>query len=311
MGNTEKKIGGVEHVPGLKHHKFMIEGGPISIYEAGKTDAPKVVMLHGAMYDEARFIWDQMFPYLSKYYNVFAVDTPRHGKSRPWSGTIDHSRLMNIFNSAFNHLNLNRFSMIGLSMGGGLCIEYASLNPDAVASMVLFEPGGLGDKLDKQFLTWLYVQTPGMLRYLNKKYVKADSTFMRKLLESLYVGGTKPTDPDRLLSILHDEIEGKYDNGENDMDDWQINLLGAFKLKWSLLDRIPLIKCPTLWLRGVESALVKQYEMERAVKLAKESGMAAELKLIPNAGHLLPLEQPEKANTAVKMFLDKTTGNRI
>lgn len=50
---------------------------------------------------------------------------------------------------------------------------------------------------------------------------------------------------------------------------------------------------------------MKQHEMERAVKLAASSGTEAELKIIPNAGHILPLERPEQANAAVKAFLDK------
>jgi pimeloyl-ACP methyl ester carboxylesterase len=67
-------------------------------------------------------------------------------------------------------------------------------------------------------------------------------------------------------------------------------------------------KMPNLWLRGADSVLVKQHEMKRALKLAAESGIAAELKLIPSAGHLLPLERPEQANLIAKEFLYKTTG---
>ncbi len=304
---TGETIAGIESVPGLKHHVFNICGGTMSIYEAGDKERPKVVMLHGAMYDEARFIWDQMFPFLSRYYNVFALDTPRHGKSRPWAGNMDHTRLMDILHHTFGKLELEHFSLIGLSMGGGLSIEYASLYPDRVKSMVLFEPGGLGNKIDLQFITWLYVKTPGMLRILSRKYMKMDDAGIKKLLESLYVGGSKPTDPDRLVAILRDEVKGKYKYGEKDMDDWQLNLIGPFRLKRNLLDKIPLLKCSTLWLRGADSVLVKQHEMERAVKLAIDSGTKAELKLIQNAGHLLPLERPEQANSVVKEFLDKTT----
>ena len=80
--------------------------------------------------------------------------------------------------------------------------------------------------------------------------MKKDNAAIRKILDSIFVGGSKPTDPDRLVSILKDEIKGKHDNRENDMDDWQLNGIGPFRLKWNILDRIPLIKCPTLWLRG-------------------------------------------------------------
>ncbi len=305
---TKEIIAGIENVCGLRHHVFNICGGTMSIYEAGDKERPTVVMLHGAMYDEARFIWDQMFPFLSRYYHLFALDTPRHGKSRPWEGNMDHIRLMDILHHTFCQLELERFSLVGLSMGGGLSIEYASLYPDRVRSMILFEPGGLGNKVNLQFIIWLYIKTPGMLRMLSRKYSKMDYPGMRKMLESLYVGSSKPTDPDRLVSILRDEVKSKYKYGEKDMDDWQLNSIGPFKLKWNLLDKIPLLKCPTLWLRGADSVLVKQYEMERAIKLATDSGTEAELKLIQNAGHLLPLERPEQANPIVKEFLDKTTG---
>ena len=181
-------------------------------------------------------------------------------------------------------------------------------HPQRVQSMVLFEPGGLGEKLDAQFFTWLYIKTPGMLRILSKNYIKKDRPAIRKLLNTIYVGGSKPTDPDRLVSILMDEIKGKFDCRENDMDDWQLHgVIGPFRLHWNLLDQIPRLCCPTLWLRGAESTLVKQSEMERAVRLVSESGQAAELRVILHAGHILPLEQPGIVNPMVSEFLTQTS----
>ena len=306
--NSIPVSGGVEGTAGLKHHLLVVCGGPVSVYEAGDAEKPAVVLLHGAMYDEARFIWDQLFPFLTEDFHVFAVDTPRHGKSRPWEGALNQAKLLEILDGAFNALQLDRFSLVGLSMGGGLAIGYAAQHPQRVQSMVLFEPGGLGEKLDAQFFTWLYIKTPGMLRLLSKNYVKKDRAAVQKLLYTIYVGGSTPTDPDRLVSILMDEIKGKYDCRENDMDDWQLDgVIGPFRLYWNLLDQIPKICCPTLWLRGAESTLVKQSEMERAVQLASESGQPAELRVIPHAGHILPLEQPEVVNPMVRDFLVQTT----
>lgn len=213
-----------------------------------------------------------------------------------------------ILDNAFDQLGLESFSLIGLSMGGGLSIGYGALHPDKVRSMILFEPGGLGEKVDFELITWLYIKMPGMLKRFNRKYVKKDNAEIEKLLNSIYVGGSKPTDPERLVSILKDEVKGKFDQGENDMDDWQLNGIGPFRLKWNLFDSIRQIKCPTLWLRGADSTLVKQDEMEHAVSLAGANGSEAELLVIPNAGHILPLERPEQANAVVKVFLEKTVG---
>ncbi|MEG3070145.1 MAG: hypothetical protein RQM92_04280 [Candidatus Syntrophopropionicum ammoniitolerans] len=79
----ENYSAGVEHVPGLQHHIFDVCDGTMSVYEAGQKDRPVVVMLHGAMFDQVRFSWDQLFPFLSRYYHLFAPDIPRHGDPGP------------------------------------------------------------------------------------------------------------------------------------------------------------------------------------------------------------------------------------
>ena len=298
---------GVEGTKGLTHRVLTVCGGPVSAYEAGSKQNPAVVLLHGAMYDEARFSWDQLFPALSERYHVLAIDTPRHGHSRPWSGELGRTKLLEILEETFRQLELTKFSIVGLSMGGGLAIEYAAKHAEQVVSMALFEPGGLGETVTGQLFTYCYIHTPGMLRLLSKRYVKMSRPQIEKTLRSLYTGSSSPIDPERLITILQDEIRGKFESGENDMDDWQLSGIGAFKLKWNLLGTIPQIQCPTLWLRGENSVLVKQCEMERAVLLARQGGCEASLSTYPNAGHMLPLEQPEQANRAVLEFLTRTT----
>lgn len=293
---------GLEGTPGLTKRLLSVYDGTICVYEAGQEHTEQIVLLHGAMYDESRLIWDAMFPALAARYHVYAVDTPRHGGSRPWSGMLDRARLMAIFEQVFAQLGLKRFSIVGLSMGGGLAIEYASVHQDQVKSMALFEPGGLGERVDLQWLTWLYIKTPGMLRLLSRQYVRYSDEKLEKLLSSIFTKGTMPKDLSRLSAVLKDEIRGKFTYDEQDMDDWQISAIGPVHLAWNLLEETGRIHCPTLWLRGAESKLVKQAEMERAVALLQETGARTELVVVANAGHMLPLEQPEQAIRAVLDF---------
>ncbi|MDO5082817.1 MAG: alpha/beta hydrolase [Arachnia propionica] len=123
-----------------------------------------------------------------------------------------------------------------------------------------------------------------------------------RTLASFFTRGTTPTAPERLAQILKEEIDGKGRYAEADLDDWQVDAIGALRLSWNLLDEIPALRCPTLWLRGAESTLVSQEEMAHAISLLTD----AELRVIPNAGHLLPLEQPDAAARAVLEFLDRT-----
>lgn len=306
----ESLYGGIEGTAGVQKRMLTVLGGPICVYEAGASDRPAVVLLHGAMYDESRFIWDSLFPALSERFHVFALDTPRHGGSRPWEGELDRARLLEILKATIEQLGLHNFCIVGLSMGGGLAIEYAAQHQSQVCAMALFEPGGLGDHVDWQLFTWLYLKTPGMLHLLSRLYVKYDLSAVEKLMNTIFTKGTKPSNPDRLARILKDEINGKYTYHERDMDDWQIGAIRPFSLRWNLLHTVENISCPTLWLRGAESKLVKQSEMERAVQLSRKQGASAELILVPTAGHILPLEQPERANAEVLKFLEGATKKR-
>ncbi|WP_052466014.1 alpha/beta fold hydrolase [Mobilicoccus massiliensis] len=292
---------GVEATPGVEHRVIRVDGNPVSVYSAGAPSHPSVVLLHGAMYDEARFVWDQVFFELAGSYRVHAIDAPRHGRSRPWPGHLGNDRLLGILEQTFLALGLERFNLVGLLMGGGLSIGYAARHPEQVISAALFEPGGLGDKLDRHVLTWLWIRTPGTRRLLNRWLVRKRRPALMKTLRSLYVGGSRPTAPDRLVGILKDEVDGKARFHESDLDDWQTDAVGPLRLTWNLLDQIPALACPTLWLRGADSVMVKQHEMERAVSLA---GVDANLVVIPGAGHLLPLERPHEVRQALLAFLD-------
>ena len=125
--------GGVEGTHGVQKHLHSVLGGTICVYEAGDPSLQKIVMLHGAMYDESRFIWDALFPALSERYHVFAVDTPRHGGSRPWAGLLDRAKLMEILAETLAQLKLTRFSFVGLSMGGAQACYIGLNNADTFA----------------------------------------------------------------------------------------------------------------------------------------------------------------------------------
>lgn len=298
---------GVTGTPGVEHRTLATQGHPLSYYVAGSDDAPPVVLLHGAMFDEARFIWDQLFPVLSTRFRVHAIDTPRHGSSRPWPGHLGHDQLVTVLDAAVRQLGLDRFFLVGLSMGGGLALGFAARFPARVRAMVLFEPGGLGTRLPRQFLTWAYTRAPGLGRAATRYLHRQDPRRLRRTLDSLYVGGSTPTDPDRVLRILRDEIDGKHRFRERDLDDWQRDAIGPWRQTWTVLDAVAEVTCPTLWLRGADSTLVTQDEMERAVSLARAAGSAATLRVVPGAGHMLPLERPALANAAVLEFLERQT----
>ena len=62
--------------------------------------------------------------------------------------------------------------------------------------MVLFEPGGLGEKLDYGFITWLYIKFPGMLRMLaTADYIKKDTAALEKVMRVHFRGRLRADGP--------------------------------------------------------------------------------------------------------------------
>ncbi len=98
----------------LKHHMLEMDDGPVPVYETGDQNLPPVLLLHGAIYDEARLTWYHLAPFLSKYRRVLALDFPRHGQSRPWTGLLDQDVLMKVVEEIIRHFDLPPLLLIGL-----------------------------------------------------------------------------------------------------------------------------------------------------------------------------------------------------
>jgi len=282
-----------------KKHMLAMDGGPVCVYEAGDESLPPVLLLHGAMYDEARFIWHHLAPALAATRHVLAVDFPRHGQSRPWVGKLGQDTLVEVVHEVIGHFSLPPLPLIGLSMGGSVAIGYALKYPEQVSGGVFMNPGGLGEKVTRQLSSWLFTKTPGALKALTKYYARLAPEKMRQSVVRMLETREESPDIDDLTAVLCEEARRKKQYDELPMDDWQLEALAPFRLKLNFLPELHRMKCPALWLRGVNDPLVGQAVMEEAARLTNGS-----LRIVENAGHVLPLEQPEAVFQIVSEFIE-------
>jgi pimeloyl-ACP methyl ester carboxylesterase len=282
-----------------RHQVIRLEGGPVAVHEAGAESAPPVLLLHGAMYDESRFIWRHLVPALKPWRRVVAIDFPRHGGSRPWSGNVGSDCLTAVVEAVVEQLGLPPLPIVGLSMGGAVAILYGLRHPDRVTAGVFLGPGGLGDRVANQFLSWLFVKTPGALWSLSWYYGRQTKDQMKRLVCQMVEGQLDDAEMDELTEVLCEEAKLKHTNRERAMDDWQLEGLAPFRLRFNLLPELHRLSFPTLWLRGQNDPLVGQAVMEQAASLAP----CGTLRVVEHAGHLLPLDQPEEVNRLITEFL--------
>ena len=101
-----------------------------------------VVLLHGLA--DTCHDWDEIIPGLaSAGYSTFAADLPGHGKSPHATDPSEYTinTVMSVIEAWIDLLKLDLpMVMIGHSLGGYLCLEYAIRHPQACDQMILIAP---------------------------------------------------------------------------------------------------------------------------------------------------------------------------
>jgi pimeloyl-[acyl-carrier protein] methyl ester esterase len=88
-----------------------------------------LVLLHGwAMHSG---VWRNFAQQLAQYRQVICMDLPGHGRSKP----LVEFDLESVADALFQAINLDKFSVLGWSLGGLLAIEIAHRYPQHVAGL--------------------------------------------------------------------------------------------------------------------------------------------------------------------------------
>ena len=111
--------------------------GPLYFESRGSRET--IVLIHGGSLD--RRIWDAQFAALSTRYHVIRYDIRPFGKSpaarRAYSNVADLRTLI-------DSLHVSRVSLVGLSYGGLVALDFALNYPEQVSSLVLAGSGVSG-----------------------------------------------------------------------------------------------------------------------------------------------------------------------
>ena len=113
----------------------------LSYAEWGDPSAPPLVLVHGGR-DQKRS-WDRVAARLAKTYRVIAFDLRGHGES-DWVSDGDYGVMDHVFDltSLVDTLELERFTLLGHSLGGNITLRFTGLFPDRIEKLIAIE--GLG-----------------------------------------------------------------------------------------------------------------------------------------------------------------------
>ena len=143
--------------------KFVTVDGK-KIHYIKKGQGKPVVMLHGFLLQS--LTWQKSMDALARQFTTYAMDIPGFGYSQriKLDGPLDFRRYAPMVKGFLDVLGLEKVSLIGHSMGGGVAVRMAALYPDRVERIVLSAPhimpysydttsSDFGIKLKPDFLT--------------------------------------------------------------------------------------------------------------------------------------------------------------
>lgn len=107
-----------------------------------------LVLLHGFM--ENLSIWSDMETHLSKNFTLLKIDLPGHGKSDILSEVHTMELMADEVKKVVDHENLEKFHLLGHSMGGYVSLAFAEKFPEILKSLTLFFSTYFADDEEKK-----------------------------------------------------------------------------------------------------------------------------------------------------------------
>ena len=113
---------------------------------AGK---PALLLVHGIAGSSAT--WREVLPGLAEHYTVVAPDLLGHGESDKPRHDYSLGAYANVVRDLMIALGIDRATVVGHSLGGGVAMQLAYQHPDSCERLVLVSSGGLGPEI-----SWIF-----------------------------------------------------------------------------------------------------------------------------------------------------------
>ncbi|MGD0794020.1 MAG: alpha/beta fold hydrolase [Dehalococcoidales bacterium] len=127
----------------IESKSIKVDGRDVRYYAAGQGEP--LVVIHGGGGD-ARTWWKNIAELAVKY-TVYAPDLPGYGGSQPLSGNYYIPELAEFIGKFAASLGLDKFNLMGHSLGGGIALDYTLKSPNKVKKLVLVSSLCLGSEI--------------------------------------------------------------------------------------------------------------------------------------------------------------------
>lgn len=116
--------------------QLTLNGLTFHYLDWGNAEAPTLVCLHG--FTSHAHSWDGFARSMRDQYHVIALDQRGHGDTQ-WASDYHPDRRVEDLEALVAALGLEKFTLLGLSMGGRVAFQYAARHPAALERLVIVD----------------------------------------------------------------------------------------------------------------------------------------------------------------------------
>jgi pimeloyl-ACP methyl ester carboxylesterase len=259
------------------HSRWItLNGHRLHYYEAGPSDAPPVVLVHGL--GGRSEDWRMLRPHIvAAHRHVYMMDLSGYGRSeRPQDFSYSIPDESNTVVAFMDTLGLKQVDLGGWSMGGWIAQRIAFDHPDRIKRLMLFDAAGLNSQ--PAWNTDLFMPTSA------QELDELDKLLM-------------PHPPDVPEFIARDILRYSYEHR------WVIRrALNSMLAGNDTTDgQLPKLKMPVLIVWGGEDHIFPVSDGQKMHQMIPQS----QLEVIAGCGHLAPVQCSDQIGPKVKAFLDK------
>ena len=255
----------------------------IAVEHAGSGDL--VIFLHGI--GGNRRNWVTQLPAFAKSCKAVAWDARGYGDSDDYEGPLDFHSYADDVVRVFDHFGVARGTIVGLSMGGRIAMDFAARYPHRLKSLVLCDTHkGFAGFSEEKKAAFIAARKEPLISGKEPKDIAAP-------VAKTLIG---PKASMEAFDALVDSMTRLHKES-------YIKSIEA-TVRMDVRSDLRNIKVPTLVVVGSADRLTT---VEMAQEITSEIP-GAELAVIADAGHLVNIEEPEEFNRVVLAFLARHRG---
>jgi len=171
----------------MSHPPVTGTAGTLVVDDGGRGGLP-VVLVHSLAGNSTH--WARQLQHLRQSRRAVALNLRGHGRSdQPRNGDYSITAMAGDVAAVADTLGLERFVLVGHSMGGGVALAYAGAQPERVAGLILLDPIGDGKQIPvaeaRSFLSGFESSYDSTSQAYWTSIAGPDSTIRERLLTDL------------------------------------------------------------------------------------------------------------------------------